>query len=72
MSTDEENNPHVTRAFCDERTKHTVELINNKLKNIVRDINDIKENNRAWKSWTLGIASSIITGVVLYGLTQAA
>lgn len=73
--TEEKNNPHVRRAFCNERFMRVsamLENIDNKGKSIEQKLDELRENRKAWKSWSLGIVSSIITGIVLYGLTQIA
>lgn len=66
MAAKEENNPHVSRAFCNERFLRVSDM----LSTIDKKVDEIRKDRKAWKSWSLGIASSIITGMVLYGLTQ--
>lgn len=61
MSKSDEDNPFVSKVFCDERFKRVETMYNN----IDRKLEEIRVSNRAWKTWLLGIASSIITGLIV-------
>lgn len=63
---EKKNNPYVSKATCDA----IQEGVQRQLTTITGDIKEIKENTKQWKTWLFGVASSVISALIIYVLTK--
>ena len=61
MPDKDENNPHVTRLFCDERFKRVESMF----QRIDEKLDEKEKQYEAWKIWLLGIVSSVVSALIV-------